>query len=437
MLRQIYEHMYDLRALYLLFLPGVIIAGNLATPLAAMFVFGFAVAMHFKGLHLVNIFAFLFMLHMGEIRHHEWPIFYFSANVKVFYSVALGLLVLYDIFREKYHFNVTFLFLLPFVFVALFSLLNSPIASTAALKTFSFTLTYFTALHYTFYYFQKYKYSMQHLYMYFILLLGFGFLLIFIVPDQAFFGNGVRYRGAFGNPNGLGLFGMICAIFFIYFFEKHKRSRLEIAIAFGLALFSIILSGNKGNLFALMIFAGVFILFNKKTRIWGIFMILGGILLLPILDFETMNAIVQLFGLQEQFRLQSIYTGSGRYVAWEWALQWVVQEPLIGRGFSFEELLFDKYLPIYLTMTGHQGGVHNSYLVFLLNTGVLGLIFVSVFFVKFFTAIRDKRFATAIGISFAVSIFFEGYGSASLNYFSVVFIFLCIAMMIDPSKAEE
>ncbi len=437
MLRELLRHFLELRMLYLVFIPGSMILGNIAMPLAGAFAFGFAIWMHLRGNYIVNIFAFLYMLHFGEIRHFEWTIFTFSANTKVVYSVALGLLVLYDISREKYHFNKIFIFLLPFFFASLFSLLNSPIKPTATLKTFSFFLTYFNALHYFFFYLVRETEFKRHLYWYFITLLGAGFLMMFLVPLQAFFGTGVRFRGVFGNPNGLGLFGMICIIFLMYYLALEKKSRMETFTVYSLAVLSVMFSGNKGNLFALFVFLGVFVLFNKKTRIWGIIMLFSVLMFLPLLDFETVSAVVRLLGLQEQLRLQSIYTGSGRYVAWEWALEWVAREPLIGRGFSFEELLFDKYLPIFLTMTGHQGGVHNSYLVFLLNTGIVGLFLVGIFFVKFFTAIPDRRYAVSLGVSFAVSIFFEGYGSSSLNYFAVLFVLLSVVLMADEFRLRQ
>ena len=120
-----------------------------------------------------------------------------------------------------------------------------------------------------------------------------------------------------------------------------------------------------------------FLLFTRLYRLSPYF---GFIILIIItisyqLVFQNFESIIRYLGLGEFFRIETLETGSGRNVAWAFAWQNIQDNFFLGKGFAYDEALFSKYEQ-ELSVLGHQGNVHNSYLTLWLNTGVIGLFLV-------------------------------------------------------------
>jgi O-antigen ligase len=138
--------------------------------------------------------------------------------------------------------------------------------------------------------------------------------------------------------------------------------------------------------------------------------------------------IITALGLENFFRLETLQEGSGRLVAWDFAWQNVQKSFFIGKGFAYDEFLM-RSNSRYLTRLGHEGGVHNTYLILWLNTGFIGLLLFLRGFLLLF--IRASKFSSdALPIMFVImfSIMFEPWLAASLNPFTI--IFLTVATLI-------
>ena len=116
--------------------------------------------------------------------------------------------------------------------------------------------------------------------------------------------------------------------------------------------------------------------------------------------------------------------GSGRYFAWEFAWKHIQDYLVFGGGFANDERIMRKHR-LYLERMGHQGGVHNTYLSFWFNFGIVGLlIFLRSFVLIFIKA--SRLVPLSLGIMFAVmfSITYESWLVSSLNPFTIVLLII-------------
>ena len=154
------------------------------------------------------------------------------------------------------------------------------------------------------------------------------------------------------------------------------------------------------------------------------------VLLVPsavaLFNINSIIKLIQLMGFGEELRIDSILTGSGRFFAWQWAWDIFQQNIWIGRGFAFEEILFHDYMPDWLYLSGHQGGVHNSYLAFLMNTGVLGTLLILFIFLRLIRRVPQRNIRLAIIFSAGFSAFFEPWLNSSLNAFTAHFLIVVL-----------
>jgi O-antigen ligase len=79
-----------------------------------------------------------------------------------------------------------------------------------------------------------------------------------------------------------------------------------------------------------------------------------------------------------------------------------------------------------------EGGVHNSYLILWLNTGLIGVIvYFRSFFLSFFKANKNTKLAFPIMFSVMFSINFEPWLMSSLNPFTIGFLLILTLMTED------
>jgi hypothetical protein len=79
-----------------------------------------------------------------------------------------------------------------------------------------------------------------------------------------------------------------------------------------------------------------------------------------------------------------------------------------------------------LSKLGHQGNAHNSFLTIWYDTGFLGLL--SFLYFIFMSFIKSNNFLFSLPILFGLllSAFFESWMSASLNPFTILFVFIIV-----------
>ena len=190
----------------------------------------------------------------------------------------------------------------------------------------------------------------------------------------------------------------------------------------------------------------MFVLFIQFFRISTFLGIISFVAFVGIGELVSSNlpAIITAMGLQDYLRVDSLADGSGRYFAWNFAWQELNTQGffLFGGGFDNEAWVM-KEARAYLESLGHQGGVHNTYLAFWLNTGIVGLIlFLRSFVLIFIKASKNTPISMAIMFSVLFSILYESWLAGSLSpYTTMLLIILTIVsedeIMISADQGDQ
>jgi O-antigen ligase len=168
------------------------------------------------------------------------------------------------------------------------------------------------------------------------------------------------------------------------------------------------------------------------------------VLLMLVISYEfillNMFDLLHAAGLGKFFRFETIEGGSGRLVAWQEAWRHIQRNFYLGKGFYYDEYLFNlPRIAFKLSRAGHQGGVHNVFLTFWLNTGLFGLILY--FGGLIVTVIRASKWSRlAVPVLFAALFLanFESWLVASLNPFTIqLFIILTILAYCHPAETAD
>lgn len=365
--------------------------------------------------------AFFAVLILSDNRFHyaDWA--------DTFKNVFLVLLLLF-MWRAKKDLYNDFQFLklfLPFYLLSLFLISKSETPLVSFEKSTSYFLLISTIPNFIIAGHKKNGNEFFRSLIWFVtLMLSYGFVLKVLFADYSRLE--ARYMGIFGNPNGAGIF---CMLFFILVYVLNEKLKLfvkkELIVIFGIIFLTIVLSGSRTAIFSISIFL-LFRYFNNISPAVGFLM-----LVLIIIGYEfiflNFQTIVDGLGLGEYFRLDTIKDGSGRFIAWNFAYENVKEAWWFGRGFGYTEYLF-KFYELELSMLGHQGNAHNSYLTIWLDTGFVGLVlFLRALLLLFFKGAKMNR--TSLGVLYAVlfSVYFESWLIGSLNPITIqVYIILTV-----------
>src|SRR5690606_33947912 len=171
----------------------------------------------------------------------------------------------------------------------------------------------------------------------------------------------------------------------------------------------------------------LFVRIFKFSPVLGFIGFIGVLFFINSITDLTISIIIEL-GLGDTFRIETLEEGSGRFLAWDFAWQRIQHYYFIGRGFGYDEHLMRSNFN-YLSRLGHEGGVHNTYLILWLNTGLIGLaMFLRGFFLNFISAAKKTTIALPVMFTVMFSIMFEPWLAASLNPYTSLFIIALIAM---------
>lgn len=378
------------------------------------------------------LFTLLVIFILGDSRY--WPLQF----VKPLRTVILLLVFfksLTELAQGKYRFKTYFLLLIPFFILSLISAFRGyePILSIS--KSVSYVLVLFIAIHHVDHLIRTYRqYFLRDLLYLMLMVYAAGLVLIPVFPNLAFFDGGNRFRGIFGNPNGIGDY---CTLTFPIMLLGWRLYRKSLPSSFWLLLFgsfamSLFLSFSRTALASVGLFL---LLSNIHKRKLGFVLVFYAFLipfLLVIFSPQNIIWVIDQFGLSEELRVETLLDGSGRFFAWQFALSQFDLHPWLGRGFGFEEYLFKEFTPAWLAITGHQGHAHNSYISFLLNNGIVGSLIMLVFFVFLLRKIKPAHYIPVIIFSVGFSAFFESWLNASLNAFTIHFLLL-VRLYTQPS----
>ncbi len=376
----------------------------------------------------------LITLAIGDSR---MSYFQFFKNIRMILLIMVAIYTVYEFRNNRYKLNANFLYFMPFVSVAVLAMISSPLLSLAVNKTISFVLLYFVALHYFNNKMEQYGSILMYDVMMIlvnILLIGLMFLPIF--PSMVMYGQ-TRYNGMLGNPNGVGIFVTLTAPVLAYVFSRNKdiSSRFK-TFAWLILITSLLLCSSRNAIFSISIFLVFFYgMQGSMFRRIGFLFVFLPIIALFFLTIDLQDLVFSL-GLEKYFRVRDFESGSGRVFAWQHAIELIKKSPVIGCGFGCEEYNFIYRTSYKLWATGHQGGVHNSYLAFTVNTGIVGVVLFYGFLGNLLRKIKNNRFLLAFIPSMLFSAMFESWMFSSLNAYHIIFCVFVVHMVVDTNREE-
>ena len=257
-----------------------------------------------------------------------------------------------------------------------------------------------------------------------------GIVLIFLAPNFVLLEATGRFTGLLGNPNGMGIF---ITVVFLYY-QAVSRSKLiqldrkEKIVFFIVLFYSLYLCKSRTAMMTVIIFYALNAVYNY-SHFFG-WIAFGVIAYMWSEILEAIPLVTDYFGFSEDLRVESvekIKRGSGRDIAWMYAWQNIKENIFLGHGLSSTEELFRRHIK-ELSILGHQGNAHNTFLTLWYDTGLHGLIAFIIGLLAFFLKVgKTLPFGMPILFSILFSISYESWLSASLNpYTSVFFIIVTL-----------
>lgn len=383
-----------------------------------------------KHLHKEIFIGFFLVLIFSDSRQPE---LLWAQSVKNIYLVLLILFQLVDKKMHRKKISVFSLFL-PFFLFSVLCLFNAPIISTSILKTISYFALIYVVSNSVFDLLIEDAEDFFRSIVYFVMiLLLIGFVIYVFDKNVAIFVG--RYRGVFGNPNGIGVFTLIFFLVFnvILDYKSDLFRKNEVRLVYAILLLSMIMSGSRGAIFSVLLFLSLKYVYKISYFFGFIIMFAFGF----AYQLITLNiaTIIKLLSLQKFFRIDTLEDGSGRLIAWKFAWDNIQHRFFVGNGFNYTEYLFKKNYS-YLSMLGHQGNAHNSFLTFWMDTGLVGLFLFFIGFVgNFFKASNITAIALPVMYTVIFSGFFESWLAGSLNPITIqIWIMLSIMLMKFKEK---
>jgi len=353
----------------------------------------------------------------------------FAKTVKPVVIVTLGWIV-----YQKKLFEINIPFIKPFIIfflVATFCITRSPYLSISIQKTLSYLLILFVSSGLTNYYINNDRDKfLTHITILGTGVLSIGIVLKYVYPPFVTFME-ERYSGMFGNPNGLGMYSFLFLMVYTTIIHYHKNlfTQYQTYFIYSIIALSLLWAGSRGGIFASLLFIIGFKLFQVSRTMGLITMIT--LIIAYQLAVNNLEAIIISLQLQDYFRLETLETGSGRNIAFDFAWKHIQFNYYIGLGFGYAEQLMKENQDYFATL-GHIGNVHNSYLTIWLDTGLIGLILFIFAWIKQFLIANKYSFLTG-AVFFAVlfSTNVESWLAGSLNPFTIQLVMI-LTMLSNP-----
>ncbi len=401
---------------------------GIAVPLSSYLIIPVCVFLMYRKGMLEEVFiGYLVILILSDSLEYSLE---FSKNVKNIYAVIMAMFVLFDT-KNFQPLNKLYKIYLPFFLFTVFTFLNSvqePFVFSCLQKTISYALSFIVVPNFII---KLYRLHGELFFRRFVFFLATtliaGIILKYVAFDVAYLENG-RFRGIFGNPNGIGMYAALVFIcFFILnnFFPDLFSKQEQIVIVL-LILYTEYLCGSRNAIIGIAIFY-FFQRFFSFSPFFGFIVFLLVLILSEVLSSNLVRIILAL-DLGEFFRIQTLEEGSGRYIAWDFAWQHIQENFFIGKGFAYNEYYMRQNYHM-LQKLGHQGGIHNSFLTFWMDQGLVGLlIYLRSYILMFIKAAKKNKFAFPVMFAISFTAVFESWlvGSLSAYAFMGMFIFTII-----------
>lgn len=366
---------------------------------------------------IIAFLGFWFILILSDSYQRS---FAFAAIVKPFLVIALFALLISNLDKIRIHkFYKPFI---PFFLFSIYCLLFSPIIVESIQKTLSYFLLLLiipSLINYLIY--QNKDLFLKNFILLGSLILVTGIVFKYFNPSMVIFLEN-RFNGIFGNPNGLGMFSFLFFSIFsiISYYYPYLFKNWEKYFVYTVIILSLIWSGSRGGIFSTLVFIlGSFIF--KKSSFLGLIVFL---LIFIAYQFIIANleSIVTFLNLQIYFRLDTLISGSGRDIAFDFAFKNIQDNFWVGKGFGYGEHLMQENQE-YFQSLGHIGNAHNSFLTIWLDSGLIGLIFfVFGWGTQFLNAWRNSFYGVSLLFAVLLSANVESWLAASLNPFTILLV---------------
>jgi O-antigen ligase len=350
----------------------------------------------------------------------------FAKSIKNIYISVLAVLILLNS-SKFYPYNKLYKGFIPFFIISVITVMlsiNESFFTTSLQKTFSYIISFLVIPNLVSKLYREEGEQFLRRFVFFIVsVLIIGLSLKFFAPDIATL-KGERFRGVFGGPNGLGVY---CVLTFIIYFVLNSYfpklfSKIERQVILFALLLSIYLCGSRNALISVLVFY-IFQRFFSVSLFLGIIIFIATIFIVELTSSYATSLIITL-GLENYFRIQTLEEGSGRYIAWDFAWKQIQNNFFLGKGFAYNEFYMRKHYGMLLKLN-HQGGIHNSFLTFWMDQGLIGLLaYLGSFVMLFVKASRRTKYAIPIMFAISFSAFFESWLVGSLSAFAFLGMFI-------------
>lgn len=378
------------------------------------------------------LMGFILVILMSDSRQTA---FSNATSLKIIYVVTMIIFMLLD----KKKFKPYSTFYKPFLLFSVFSfflVFRSPEIFNSIQKTISYAFIFFIIPNYfKVCYDDEGDFFIKDLFYFMSFIILIGIILIPFINKNILYIEG-RFNGLLGNPNGLGLYS---SIFFILFSIYNNLfpgnfSKKEKSLIYLLIVISILLSGSRNSIITIIIFSISALIFRYSTLLGFTLIIL--IIVSNDLISNFIYSLIETLGLTEYFRLDEAEKVSGRVIAWEFAWQNIQDNYFFGKGFDYTNYLYIKFYEV-LSMKGHLGNAHNSYLTIWLDTGLIGLLLLlRALIISYAKVAKASPMIIPALISFLFSMFFESWFAASLNPFTFQLIIIVILAEIKLNNTN-
>lgn len=385
--------------------------------------------------YLEILLGLLFMTLLSDSRNNS---LFFAQQVKAVQLVIVFILYYLRIGFSCFQAKIQ-IYLFPYLFIGLICFFQSPIIFESFQKATSYLLILTVVPNLLLTSFnQKGEIVLKNAIFFLGFLLIIGIISRFIpLPfiDPLLSG---RFTGVFGNPNGVGVFAFIFIMILnlglkYYPFLINNR---EQAILYTLAIVTIITSGSRGALLSTLIF----LFFRYYAYKFGFIAFAALVSLIVSFEFaiELLSEIIISLGMGEFLRIETLESGSGRLIAYDFAWENIKKNFYLGLGIGYGDYLFkENYL--YLAALGHQGQVHNAYLNVWLDTGLIGLgAFILSWGRVFYEGLKKIKEFWGVTAAVFASTNAEVWIVGSLSPWMITFLILVtLVVYCEPKKEAE
>jgi O-antigen ligase len=426
------EHSQFILIMTLLYILGVW-GGPIIYPVFPLFLFLFGLKRRYFELLILALWT-LILSDYVPVENATYDDLQFAKDLKPLIPLTLFLFYLKDraIFSPL---PKLFVYFVPFLVIVSIALSESINFQVGIQKTISFALLYFVVPAYTLLLHRLYGERFWKALITFIIgMFMIGIVLRFAAPDIAM--RVGRFKGVLGNPNGLGVILNLTFILWILVrkFKLATFTTKENILIFTVIFTSLIWTGSRNGMMSIFLF---YMMYRMIQLNWFFALVLlSAFLAFNDQIFTLIIGVVEFFGLQGYFRVESIEEGSGRSIAWGFAWIKIQDYFFIGGGFGHDEnIMRPNYA--WLSRLGHSGGVHNSYLSMWLDAGIIGLV---AYLVAVFTiiskSIKNNYLILAFVTSIAFNIYFESWLVASLNPFTLIYLVILTIFISNLSGQD-